>query len=407
MDAAGHSLCAHFLAETAHVFRPPDGCLHHPFIVPGGLYSNQLWDWDTFWLVKGLRALTPAAGHEFAATLGQHALGSWMNFFANQAPNGAVPLLIEPGRSDVFDCARADGTRNQAKPVLAQLALEISALLGSTAWLEPEFDRLLHFLERWRMLYGRADGLIVWGSDLAVGIDNDPAVYGRPEFSSAGLLLNCLYAAELAAAATLARQLGREADAGRLAAAAHTVGEAVRRECWDEVDEFFYTVDVQCADHRRRYVPADFPLGMDMGWRTLPLKLKGATGFFPLWAGLATPKQAAQIVARHWRGTDTLRAAHGVRTLACNERMYAPSVESANPSNWLGPVWVVTNYIVWAGLRRYGLQAEADDLARRTRALLTNDLASTGTLHECYHPDTGSPNFNAGFLSWNTLVLLM
>lgn len=408
MTGLGTPLAGHFLQASENIFRPAEGCLRHPYLVPGGLYANQLWDWDSYWIVKGLRRVADEAGPDYRSRFIGHAVGSWKNLLDNQAANGAVPILSEPARPDVFDCAREDGTRNQAKPVLAQFALELAELTGDFQWLEPYFDGLSRFHARWQTLYGdKASGLITWGSDLAAATDNDPALFGRPEFSSAGILLNSFFQRDLTAAAEIARQLGRKTEGIELEAQAIALGENIRRECWDPVDEYFYTVNVQCVDQRRKYVPAEFPLGMDMSWRTLPLKLKGSSGFAPLWAGIATKEQAQLMVERHWNKGDTLNARWGMRTLASNERMYAPAVESSNPSNWLGPVWIVANFMTWEGLRRYGFAREAAALAEKTRTLLEQDLARTGTLHECYHPDSGAPNFNAGFLSWNTLALLM
>jgi hypothetical protein len=39
----------------------------------------------------------------------------------------------------------------------------------------------------------------VWGDDVAIGDDNDPTTFGRPFFSSANLLLNCLFYQDLLA----------------------------------------------------------------------------------------------------------------------------------------------------------------------------------------------------------------
>ena len=33
------------------MLRQPEGQLKHPFIVPGSVYANQLWDWDC-WLTN-------------------------------------------------------------------------------------------------------------------------------------------------------------------------------------------------------------------------------------------------------------------------------------------------------------------------------------------------------------------
>lgn len=407
MNGLREQIAIYCRQSANNVFRPPAGCLRHPYLVPGGAYSAQLWDWDSWWVARGLSAVGSFADAAFREDLARHATGCWKNFLENQAENGAIPLMIEATRRDPFDCSREDGTRNQAKPILAQFAVEIAETVGDFSWVAPYFDGLVRFLDRWRTRYGTTCGLIVWGSDVAIGADNDPAVYGRPEFSSGSLLLNCFFARDLAAAARLACELGRPADAARLEARAQVVADAIRTECWDPVDELFYTVDVQCVDQRDRYIPADFPKGMDMAWRTLPLKVKTASCFMPLWAGLATPAQAEAMVTRHWRANETMRARWGVRTLARNERMYAPDINSGNPSNWLGPIWVVTNFMTWEGFRRYGFHAEADALAKQTLELLAGDLANTGVLHECYHPDTGAPNFNGGFLSWNTLAVAM
>ncbi len=80
---------------------------------------------------------------------------------------------------------------------------------------------------------------------------------------------------------------------------------------------------------------------------------------------------------------------------------------SSNPSNWLGPVWIIVNYLAWKGLERYGFAAEARALADKTIALLANDLTVNGSLNEYYHPDTGAALSHKGFMDWNLLVLEM
>lgn len=408
--AAADSLAplqAYCHAASFRTMRSPSGHLSHPFLVPGGAYGHQLWDWDSYWVFVGLTAVDAPDAAEYRDRLTEHAVGSWLNFFSHQADNGAVPLLIEADRVDLFNCRREDGSANQAKPILAQFALAIVEWSGTTAWLTKHFDGLVRFLERWWTKYRSQCGLLVWGSDVASGVDNDPTVFGRPPFSSAGVLLNALYVRELEAAAVLARRLGRSADAQTFDERRRNLIAAINQECWDPIDGFYYTADVLCSDQRDVHVPGDFAKGMDMSWRTLPLKVRMFTGFLPLWAGAATPEQAHELMTRHWRSNTSFRAPFGVRSLANLERMYAPEVQSMNPSNWLGPVWLVASYLVYAGMIRYGFVAEASELARVTHGLLLRDLNRTQTLHECYHPDTGEPNFNAGFLSWNTLALQM
>jgi len=39
---------------------------------------------------------------------------------------------------------------------------------------------------------------------------------------------------------------------------------------------------------------------------------------------------------------------------------------SSNPSNWLGPVWILVNYLVWKSLMRYGFEGAAFDRVELT-----------------------------------------
>lgn len=102
----------------------------------------------------------------------------------------------------------------------------------------------------------------------------------------------------------------------------------------------------------------------------------------------------------------TFRAAYGIRTLSRLEQQYDLRA-SNNPSNWLGPVWGISNYLVFRGLARYGFDADAAALVDETVALFGRDLESSGALHEYYHPDTGEPIMTKGFQNWNFLVLNM
>lgn len=401
-------LTDYFLKAAQGLMRSPSGFLKHPFLVPGGSYQFQLWDWDSYWLNKGLLALRKNASPAFAQEILDCGIGSWLNFFANQAENGAIPILIQPDCADFFGCTVDNDTEtNHAKPVFGQFALDLVQAGVSTEIFQPHLSGLRRFHQHWKTKYSAPNGLLTWGSDTAIGVDNDPTTYGRPEFSSANLLLNCLYHADLVAASHLATLCGDSVMATQSMQDATALASAINRECWDERDGFFYTVDVQCEDLRSRYIPAHVPLGMDLHWTSLPLKIRTFTGFLPMMAGVSSAMQNERLVKEHFADPRTFNARFGIRTLSADERMYCPEVESSNPSNWLGPIWIIANFMVWESLRNAGYTNEAAELAYKTQRLLLDDLQHTGTLHECYHPDSGAPNFNAGFISWNVLALLM
>jgi putative isomerase len=309
--------------------------------------------------------------------------------------------------ADLLSSTAPDAPRhaNQAKPVFAQLAWLICQSGGGLDWMRSLFDHLLRFYEAWERDNLDSCGLFVWGDDVAIGNDNDPTTFGRPFFSSANLLLNCLFYADLKAAASIAQELKRVEDADRLGSKAGKLGERIGSLCWDPRDRFFYTADVHCVDRRAELLP-QIKRGMSMSWETLPLRIQTFTGFLPMWCGIATEQQATQLVQANYLADDRLRCNFGVRTLSRLETMYSLDF-SSNPSNWLGPVWIIANYFVWKALGRYGYQKEADELAAKTLTLLANDLEADGSMNEYYHPDTGAALSHKGFMDWNLLVAEM
>lgn len=374
-EPPAQKLLDYFAANARQLLRPAGGILKYPSIsssLPAKQYSSDLWDWDTYWTALvcfGLRVYRIDAG--LHGEVVDHARGSLLNFLDHQSDEGRIPILISLNNPDFFESVKKDRAihTNQAKLVMAQLAL------------------------------------LVWGDDVAIGDDNDPTTFGRPFFSSANLLLNSLYYQDLMAAAELARRLKLGPDSDRIQATADTLRARIQEHCWDTRDRFFYSQDVQVVDRRTELIPT-VPPGMATAWKSLPLRIQMFTGFLPMWCGVATKAQALDLVRLHYRNDATFRSASGVRSLSKQESMHSLDF-SSNPSNWLGPTWIIVNYFVWRGLRDYGFKIEAAELAAKTVRRLSADLAANGSLNEYYHPDTGKPLSHQGFMDWNLLVLEM
>ena len=62
---------------------------------------------------------------------------------------------------------------------------------------------------------------------------------------------------------------------------------------------------------------------------------------------------------------------------------------------WQGGVWAPTNYMVVEGLKKYGYDDLAEEIARRYLEMLTLVYAKTRTLWEVYSPEIDSPATNA------------
>jgi putative isomerase len=401
----------HYFAESApKLLRDPVDILKHPSVapsLPGKAYSTNLWDWDTLWTSRGLFRLAGLLNDDqLKQKLCEHVSGSLLNFLDHASPNGQIPIMLTADDPSPLRAPGENSTwRNQAKPVFGQLGLLACDQRGDANWLEPHFDSILRFYDSWVKHNSSPIGLLVWGDDVAIGDDNDPTTFGRPFFSSANLLLNCLFYQDLLASAELARRLGRPADHDRLSSQAEELAQRIRTFCWDPKDSYYYTVDVQCIDRRAELIPT-VSRGMDMSWRCLPMRIQMFTGFLPLWCGIAPQQDAEKLVRTNYSADDRICARWGARSLSARETMYSLEF-SSNPSNWLGPVWIIVNYFVWKGLLRYGYNKEADALADKTLLLLSRDLEASGSLNEYYHPDTGAALSHNGFIDWNLLVLEM
>ena len=96
-------------------------------------------------------------------------------------------------------------------------------------------------------------------------------------------------------------------------------------------------------------------------------------GFYPLWAGIATPQQAERVVAQ-WL-PKFLYAGGLVTTL-----------ESKAGRQWAYPNgWAPLHWLVDAGLERYGFHAEARAVRLAWLDTITNEFERTGAIWEKYN----------------------
>ncbi|MBP7401103.1 MAG: trehalase / alfa-L-rhamnosidase / mannosyl oligosaccharide glucosidase [Clostridia bacterium] len=392
-----------FRERTPAVLKSPVATLRHPFIDPGSVYDGNLWDWDSYWSAYALLNATddPAMRERVL----EHARGNVRNFMDLQLEDGYIPMMVESKKfADPYLLAkhREGVVLNMHKPFLCQQAVLVSEAQGGWEWLREYAGNLERYFGCYdRHYYFENCGMYVWADDIMIGMDNDPATFGRPPFSTANLFLNGFMVQELLAMALIQEKLGLPDRAAHYRAKASALADAVQAECWDPRDRFFYSADVDVKTRRFDW----FHVGLGVFWKTLPIKIRAFSGFLPLWAGFATPEQAGSLV-RHAMDEDTFKSPFGIRSLSRDEKMYDLSATN-NPSNWLGPIWVIASYVVFRGLMRYGYAAEAREICDKTVALLGGDLERTGTLHEYYVPETGEPVMNGGFINWNMLVLNM
>lgn len=407
----------HIYNDYKGMFRPAKGTLLYPFITPGSdQYANDLWDWDSWWSNVALRQILADKGNE---KNNQEAVayeqGCVLNFLQFTGADGYIPIVVFSRFNPVDKEHRPQDIykENMHKPVLAQHAAFLTKQNGGDAnWLREKFFLLQAFINNYQSHHRhKPTGLYYWQTDLAIGVDNDPSTFFRPPGSSASIYLNCLMYKELRAMVYLALQLRLPDIANEYANDAAALKAAIQKNCWDEKEGFFYSVDINLrpvTDTPGQYLGLKLVLhtGFPRAYDCLIQRIDVWSGFMAMWADIATPEQAARMVNEHFKNTKTFSAAYGIRTLSKLEKMYSVRA-SNNPSNWLGPVWGISNYMVYKGLLKYNFKAEAKELACKTVALFGHDFEHNGALHEYYEPDTGEPILNKGFQNWNYLVMNM
>jgi alpha,alpha-trehalase len=153
---------------------------------------------------------------------------------------------------------------------------------------------------------------------------------------------------------TFARRLGRADDTQRWLAAAQARHDAIDKYLWQP--------------ERGTYADYD-------GVRGKPSDYAYVTAFYPLWAGAASPAQAAALA----------------KSIAVFERKGGLAMSNTDSgAQWDAPFgWAPNNWLAIAGLDAYGFHDDARRLARKFTATIDRGFADDGTIREKYNMVTG------------------
>ncbi len=396
------------LNSLPSTFKEAAGILKHPYISPGGPYSTQLWDWDSYWVAyAALKAADKFELQEFKKEAGKYALGSLLNYFDHQGQDGSIPILLDPTDADWFDSKKSPDN-NMAKPFIGQFALLLwENGLFPLDQLKESFYNISHFHECYENRYkDDKTGLFFWANDLGIGVDDDPAAWGRPVKSCASIFLNSFLYKDFLAAAVLADAIRRPDMAETYRQKSEALAESIRKYCYDKREKAYFSVDIQCRQniyHHRCYGRLNSKL--TPFWNCLQLKILSWNSLLPFWAGIGSADEMDAFVKENLV-PGRLLSDYGVRSLSKDEPMYAPEVARGNPSNWLGGIWIIANFIAMETMKQYGFDKQAESIIDGNIKLLAEDLQANGCFHEYYSPETGLPVCGDNFLSWNALAVL-
>ena len=355
----------------SRIIRRANGALLYDYVVPNGVYE-ELWDWDAFFVGLHLISADKADGIY---------LKNWcLNFLHFTEPDGHTPGGIRPwsGR---------DARLYHIKPLMGQAAYYASLAIGDFGWIVPVWEKMKACVTyRERRMADPATGLVKWWDSLESGADNNPALVRRYHNCVAGADVNAFMVLDYRAMALIAERIGWGGDGPAFRERAGRLTEAVNAHLWDPADATYYSYDsiektrVRCITYSNQV---------------------------PLWAGLASGKQARAMIDRYVLEPGKLWSPHGIRSLAADEPFYNNENVIKPYSNWQGPIWPHANWMIMHAFIRYGYPDAALETAEKVTRLCLDDLAGNGMMHENYHADTGAPLAAPDFISWNLLVAQM
>jgi hypothetical protein len=297
-------------------------------------------------------------------------------FLDKQQPDGFVSRTIGityPRPTQMF------------KPFMAQLVVLGANQNGNHfEWLRANYYlRLQKYIDRWFGYDRDGNGLPVWNSSDASGMDNQISRSGNLEsYRDEGVDLACYLFRELQAMEIIATKLGKTADSKMYADRAERLARAINKVFWNEQDGFYYDRDEKTGK---------------------TIKVKSVAGFLPMWAGVASAAQSRRLVREHLLNKDEFWLEYPVATYAKSEPEFYEGSKSGE-CNWEGPAWIPTNYMIFHGLLRYGYNNEAKELALRTLQLA---LVANPVTREFYDSDTGKGNGMNPFWGWSSLAYVM
>lgn len=305
-----------------------------------------------------------------------------MRLFLNAADHrGFIP------RSRALEAFRlSEEAEEMAKPFFAQLAVLVARSTGSLDWLTPEdYDRLKRFVLWWlRGLSKDGGALSYWRSGPHTGMDtqHERAGYWRDDFC-AGIDLNSYLYRECRAMAIIAAARSLHDDARLFEQEAEKKRNAILTRLWHEADGFFYDLDTRTGAQ---------------------IRVKSCAGFMPLWAGIATPHQAARLVTEHLTNPDEFWRPFPVPAYAATEPGYREEPVAGIDVGclWRANTWIPINYVIMHALRRYGYSDLAATLAR-----ITHDTVRAIGVYEYYTSDSRRGCGLHPFWGWSLLAYLM
>ena len=230
------------------------------------------------------------------------------------------------------------------------------------------------------------NGLCSWGAhaELESVRDARVAVWDEvgPPHNFEGPDVNSMLVMEAKSLSQMAYLLGHNEEAKKYNEDALKRSALINKYCWDPDTKFYYNVNKK--DGSFTFKNKD------------DLKIKEIIGFLPLWAGIASKKQADELLKSLLNKNEFWRR-FGIPSLSADEKYYDPI------GYWNGPVWVQWQYLIFRGLLDYGYKKEARELADKVLDAVGHQLKTDHYFWEFYSADDYQAGWNKTYI-WAGLI---
>ncbi|MFA3783297.1 amylo-alpha-1,6-glucosidase [Melioribacteraceae bacterium 4301-Me] len=197
--------------------------------------------------------------------------------------------------------------------------------------------------------------------------------------------LSLMVVNEMKSLAKMAEALGYQKEKEKWMEKANHISNLINKFMWDDSTGFYYHVDKK--NHYFKYLTRD-------------LKHKEIIGFLALWSGTATKGRAEKLV-QHLTNPNEFWRKYGIPTLSADDPFYSPYVDYC--CKWNGPVWLLWDYMVIDGLKKYGYKKIADEISEKMLLAVITQLKKNHNFWESYSADNDVLNSPSNYI-WDSII---
>lgn len=330
----------------------------------------------------------------------------YMGWPSDYMKNGVL-IFLQNQREDGFIARSVPGNEwhdlEHVKPFLSQIALMVVREYGEKDWIleKNTFRRLRKYLDYWlEEMDEDKNGLSEWMSAPHTGMDNQHERAGWwGDRCCEGVDINCYLVRETRAFAALAEMAGDKKTAALYRKKSDELACRIREMLWDEEDGFFYDRRHTGADRFSATAPVISDVNNQPWKKGGLIPVRSISSFAVLWAQVATPEQARRMVRDYLFNPKEFWTGAPVAVLSKSCPWYVTVKYPTDMGcSWRANTWMPTNYMVYHGLRYYGMEDYASLLAHYTGAL----VRESGN-REYYNSETGEGCGLDPFWGWSLL----